>query len=146
MFHARLANSSCKYLALTRDLMAPVTLLTLTTFLLHSAPSVSDSSKTCQKYLNSKTCSKRITSTRTSHSNHITTLLLPTLTFSPLLLHTSTNRHTINLSSSFDSPHRKKSSEYKRPGNLLSLSSSRNLTPLLPIPIVITASIYTLKS
>ena len=41
-----------------------------------------------------------------------------------------------NLRSSSNSPHRTKLSSYKRPGNLQSLlSSSRNLIPLLPIPI-----------
>ena len=58
-----LAHSSCKPLALTRDLMAPATLLTLATFLLHSARSVHDSSKTHPKHSNSETCSKRIPST-----------------------------------------------------------------------------------
>ena len=43
-----LVHSSCKSRALTRDLMAPATLLSLATFLLHSAPSVPDSSKTPQ--------------------------------------------------------------------------------------------------
>ena len=66
--------------ALTRDLIAPATFLQLTT-LLHSAPSVPDSSKTDHKYLNSKTCSKHIPSTQKSHSNPSsppkTTLLLP---------------------------------------------------------------------
>ena len=85
------SNDSCKLLALTRDLIAPSTLLPLATFLLHSASSVSDSSKTHPKYLNSKTCSKHIPSTQTSLYNpssppNIITLLLPVLTFRPLLL------------------------------------------------------------
>ena len=46
MFYARLAHSSCKSLALTRDLMAPATLLPLTTFLQHTASSVTGSPST----------------------------------------------------------------------------------------------------
>ena len=69
MFHARLAYSSCKSLALTRDLMAPATLLPIATFLLHFAPSVPALYKIYPKYLNWETYSKRILSTWTSHSN-----------------------------------------------------------------------------
>ena len=57
------AHLSCKSLTLTRDLLAPATLLPLATFLHHSAPSVPDSSKTHPNYLNLETCSKRISST-----------------------------------------------------------------------------------
>ena len=64
MFHLKtLIHSSCKSLALTRDLMATATLLPLATCLLHSAPSVPDSPKTHPKYINSETCSKWIPST-----------------------------------------------------------------------------------
>ena len=134
--------------------MAPTTPLPLASFLLHSTPSIPDSSKTHSKYLNSQTCSKQISCTWTSHSSRSSqfitiTLLLPALTFSPILLHTSTNRPTITIRSSSKSPHRTKSSAYKRSGNLYSLPSSTNLTPLLPIPIspsFITVSIYTLNS
>ena len=59
------------------------------------------------------------------------------------------NHTTIALSSSSNTPQRTKSSAYKRLGNLHYLYSSRNLTPLLPIPIFtsfISTSIYTLKS
>ena len=56
----------------------------------------------------------------TSHSNHSSPfiLLLPALTFSLLLLQTSTNHSTITLKSFPKSPHRTKSSVYKRSGNL----------------------------
>ena len=130
---------SCKSIALTSDLMGPATLLPLTTFLLYSAPSVPDSSKAHLKYLNAEMCSKQIPSTWTSHSNPSSpfstiTLLLSTLSFSPLL-HTSANYPTIAPRSSSNLPHRTKSCAYKRPGNLHSPPSSRNLTPFLPIPI-----------
>ena len=102
-------------------------------------------SKIHPRYLNSETHSH---STPYSLFN-IITLLLPALNFSPLLLHTWTNRPTIILRSSFYSPHRTKSSGYKRPGYLRSLASYRSLNLLLPILIFtsfITPSIYTLKS
>ena len=138
MFHVRLAHSNCKSLALIRSLMAPVTLLILATFLLHSVPSIPDLSKTHPKYLNSETCSKQIPFTWISYSNHSSpfstiTLFLPPLNFSPLLLYTSTNYPTFILRSSSNTPHR--SFAYKRPGNLYSLPSSQNLIPLLPIYI-----------
>ena len=64
-----LAHSCCKLLALTRYIIAPASLLPLPTFLLLFASSVSDSSRTHPKYLNSETCSKSIPSTQTSHYN-----------------------------------------------------------------------------
>ena len=70
------------------------------------------------------------------------------LTSKPLLQHTSKKHPTIALRYSSDSPHRTKSSAYKRPGNLQFLSFSRNLSPLLSIPIItsfIMASICTEK-
>ena len=123
MFYARLLHSSCKSLALNRDLMAPTTLLPLSTFILHSALSVPNSFKTHPKYFHTETGSKRILSTQTSYSNPSSpfstiTLLLSALTFRPLLLHTSTNRPTNALRSSSDSLHKTKSSAHKRPGNL----------------------------
>ena len=59
-------------------------------------------------------------------------LLLLALIFISLFLHTSTNHSTIALRSSFDSPHRTKSSVHTSPGNFYSLPFSRNLAPLLP--------------
>ena len=67
--HRTLPHSSCRFLALTKDLIATATLLPLPTFLLHSSSFVPDSSKTHPKYLNHETCSKRIPSTQTSHSD-----------------------------------------------------------------------------
>ena len=66
--------------------MAPATLLPLATFLLHSPPSVPDSSKTNPKYLNST----KISYSNYSSSFSTTILLLPGVTFRFLLLHTST--------------------------------------------------------
>ena len=51
-----LTHLSYRLLALTRDLMAPATFLTLTTFLQYLATSVPDLSKTNLKYLNYDTC------------------------------------------------------------------------------------------
>ena len=86
-----LVQSSCKLVALTRDLITTATLLPFATFLLHSTSSVPDSSKTHHNYLNSETCSKCIPFMQTSHSNpssllNTITLLLPALTFRPPLL------------------------------------------------------------
>ena len=149
MFHTRLAHSSCKSLVLTRDLMAPATLFLLATFLLHSAASVPNSSKykIPRHALNESYLHESHTLIASSLFSTIT-LFLPGLTFSSLSLHTSANHPTIALRSSFYSPHRTNSSAYKKPGNLHSLPSSTNLTPLLPIPIFtsFTVSIYTLKN
>ena len=97
-----IAHSSCKPLALTKDLIEPATFLPHATFLRHYASSALDSSKTHPKYLNSDTCSTRIPSTQTSHSNpssppNTITLLLSALTFKPPLLNASLSlptRHT----------------------------------------------------
>ena len=110
-------------LALTRDLTAPATFLQLTTFQRHSASSVPDSSKTHPKYLNSDTCSNHIPSTEISYSNpssspNTITLLLPASTFRPFLLHTSTKSPTITLRFCSESPHKTKSSAYKRPSKM----------------------------
>ena len=74
-------NTSCKSLALTKDLIAPATLLLLPTFLQPSTLSILQSSKTHPKHLNSDTCSDRTPSTLASHSCPFstTTLLLPGL-------------------------------------------------------------------
>ena len=100
-----------------------------------------------------------IPSTRISYFNHSSllntiTLLLFAFIFRYLLpfrslLHTWTKCPTFTFRCSSDSPYKTKSSACKRPGNLHSLPSSRNLTSILLIPIFtsfITVSIYTLKS
>ena len=89
-----------------RDWMAPTTLLPLATFLLHSASSVPNLSlrHALNKFhLREPHIPIPLFST--------ITLLLHALSFSPLLLHTSTNHPTITLRSS------SKSSAYKRLGN-----------------------------
>ena len=127
-----LAHSRCKSLALTRGLIAPVTLFPLATFLLHSAPSVPDSFKPHPKYLNSKICSKRVLYTLTPHTNlsspfSIITLLLPALIFpSPSTYLNKSSNHLPQFLLQLTT--------YKRPDNLHSLPSSSNFIPLLPSP------------
>ena len=62
----------------------------------------------------------------------------PHTTVSPL--HLKPSPYTFRSSS--DSPHKIKSSAYKRLGNLLSLLSSRNITPILPISFSPLSSLY----
>ena len=126
MTHARLAHSSCKPLALTKDLIAPAFLLQLATFLQHTASSLPDSSKMQHKYLNSDTHSNHFPSTRTSDSNPSSqfsniTFILPASTFRPLLLHTSTKSPTTALRSS--STHHTKPSHSHTRGQVISTLS-----------------------
>ena len=125
--------------------MASATLLPLATFLLHSAPSVPDSSKTPQIFeFHDIYVNLTLQSLLPFQYHHLS---LPCINFS-VLFYTPQQTPTVTFRSPSDSPHTTKSSAYKRPGNLHPLLSPRNLTPLLPIPIFtsfITASIYTLN-
>ena len=96
------------------------------------------------KYFNSDTCSNHNPSTQTLKTSpssplNTITLLLPALTFRPLLVHITTKHPTIAFRFSFDSLYKTKSFVYKRPGNLHSLYPHPHFH-------FITASIYTLKS
>ena len=62
-----LSHFSCKPIALTKDLLAPATLLSLSSFLWHSL--ISNWCSKHHKHFNSDTCSNWISSTQTSHSN-----------------------------------------------------------------------------
>ena len=127
--------------------MTHATLIPLATFLQHYGSFVLDSFRKHSKYLNSNTCSNRTPSTQISSSNPSSqfstiTLLLHPVTFRSLLLHTSTKRPAIALTSSSDLPPRTKSSTYKKPRNFYSLP-----TPPLEISLLIftflNVSVYT---
>ena len=119
--------------------MAPATFLPNITFLQYSTIPVPDSSKTYPKYLNSDTYSNRAPSTWISHSNpsskpNTITLLLPALNFRSLSLTQHNKMPYHHLRSSSYSPHKTKSSAYKRPGNLHSLLFLQKRPSLPPHP------------
>ena len=110
-----------------------------------TASSKPDLSKTHPKYLKSDTCFICIPSMWTSHFNPSslfnTTLLLSALAFKALFLHTPTTHPTIAVRSFSDLPHKTKSSAYKRPDNLYSILSSRNLSSS-PYPLLLLSSLH----
>ena len=61
-------------------------------------------------------------------------LSLTCIDFKTFFIYTSIRRPTVALRSSSGSPHKTKSSVYKRPGNLYSFPSSWNPIPLPPFP------------
>ena len=138
-------DSCCRLLALTRDLIAPATFLPLATFLLHSASSIPDSSKTHPNYLNSERCSKRIPSTQTSHSNVSSPPNTKNLDLTCIDFHTSYPTHL-----SKASHHRPQVSlRLTTQNQVICLQEARQspLSSLFPIPIFIcfiSASLCTL--
>ena len=94
--------------------------------------------KTQIKNLNSEACINRSYSTRTSvidHSSLPSTITLWLSKMIPSSKHLKKNP-TITFRSSFDFLYNTKSYAYNRAGNLHSLTSSRDITPILPISIL----------
>ena len=110
-----------------------------------------DISKTYPKYLNYDTCSNHAPSTWISHSSPSSppiTLLLSALSFR--LLHDSSKCFVTILRSCSGLTQKNQVTYLHTRGQVISIPSpSRNLIPILPIPIFtsfITASIYILKN